>query len=1248
MKNNNLKKTISKIKLNWIYTFFIFCLCSFSAMANSDNEASVEQRYREALTLARSGGDKLKQAIDIFQELVTHNPDRLAIFYDYLVILTWDNQNQQVAQLSSQLDLEQVPAYVLETVGKAMRDDKQFERAASIYKIAIRRYPERLQAHLGLGLTLTDQRKFPQAIEILKPLAKTYPENDEIAVALHYVYIQLARSGKNLKQTVKSLKQLAQQYPHKREIFYDYIVTLTWLEQDKKALSLLTKLDLQQTPAYVLETLGQAARRIKYFDSALKIYRAMTQRFPENISAQLGLVWALVQKKQFTKANRLITKLIKQSPKNTEVKQTAVYTYLALARTGGKQLNQAIQSMRRLTKDYPKDKEILHDYLVILTWAEQYKKALTLAKPLKLQKTPVYVLEALAQAAYKLEDFTSAQSFYRIALKKEPKRLSLRLGLANSQVDNGEIVAAVATLDSLLKFPKKELAIPATLTKVYVKLARLGGSNLSQAVVLFEKLYALYPKIEIVLYDYAVVLTWAEQDEKALELLSKIELNKAPAYIIETYAQITHRLKRYDQTLAIYQEAAKRFPEQIPILVGLARKTADNGDIDAALEMLKPLRKAATDNLEVLFTLGYVYRLRRNYAEAMSMYYRIRELAPENLDMRYLFILTAVELGALEIALEIADANPDLLDASEWSRLLDKWSAQVIQWAVFPPSTEKERFLELDQALVKLDKMIQQRFDAANWDSPNIPNYIRFNRIFALSERRLVKELINERNRLPQNIELPCHVLVVVSNAYHNLKYPPAYIRDNYAKAIEICPKHSEEIFQAKLGLHLALIENDEWQQAFKTIDQLTKDSATWRYSKNPSLVEKNSFKVSAAVKAAMARAYADLLDEAQQRLETMLIKAPNNSDIQQSVATIYYWRGWEERAREEFDLILAGDPNHSYARIMRTRVFLDLNMFQAAEQEVLALTDLYPDEPEIEELQATWKAYTTPQLMVNSGWRSSGAELSGEEWELETTWSSHLIDNRYRPFIRAYYSQSVFPEGKDKHERLGVGLNYEIPKYKLGAEISQQRLTGRDKGIRVWGNWRKDDYWNLTAKANTFSTDIPLRAYFQGIEAKSLELSIAYRTNERKYINVNLKSLKFSDGNQRYNINANGFQNIIVKPNYKLNLHGYLHFENNHRMAYAPYFNPKQDIFVEAGIDNRWVGFKSYEKLLWQNFKVSFGNHWQQDFGNSFIAGLNYAHDWTFGETFSLFYGINYLRRTYDIDTEYTKHIYMGLHWRF
>jgi len=1071
------------------------------------------------------------------------------------------------------------------------------------------------------------------------------PSNEK---QLHQKALVLARNGgDDLNQAIELFKELIIHYPNNREIFYDYLVVLTWAGKDTQALEFLDKVNTEHAPAYVLEALAKAARNIKQFQEATRLYEAVIRRFPERSPSQLGLALTLADKGDIANALNLLHSLKKAEEKNSEIAMALHYVYILSARQSTENLKKVLKPFKQLAMQHPEKPEFFYDYLVLLTWANDHKRALNLSHRLKTEQVPAYVLESLGNAAQTVQDFEKAKKFYKILARRFPQQLTGQLNLAKIYADTNEFESAIKILAPFRKKRIDNADVLSPQIYVYSKLARLGEAHLNQAIKLFEELYQLYPTENKLLYDYVVVLAWAKKEEKALSLVSQLNLEDAPLYVLESIAKSAHHEEKYDKILEVYQAAAQNFPEQLSTLAGLAKDAANRGEVASAVNMLKILEKAAPNNLEILFALGYVYRLNHNFSEAMLIYQRIREFEPENKDMHYLSILTAMALGAVEMAVKEADKYPDLLDRSEWDRLLDQWTARAIRWGEFAPKTEQERFKELDEALALLDQVIT-RFGAQNWDDPNIPNYLRFNRMTALSSRRLVKEVVAERQRLPADLALPCHALLALGNAYHNLKYPPLQVKDIYLQAVEKCPKDTDEEFESRVGLYIAYSENNEWDKAFETIDNFAESLPTWLRSKNPHIVEKNKYKAKADIHAAVARAYADMLDEAQQRLEVLFNKAPNSVDIHQSLATVYGWRGWHELAKEEFDIILAAEPTQSYARIMRTRILFELNHYVEAEQEIQDLLALYPEEPEIQELSHSWDTVKNRELFVDTGWRSSGVQLGGEEWYFDSTMYSGLLNYRYRPFARLYSSHSKFPEGSDSYERIGAGLTYAVPKFKGGVEFSQERLSGQDLGIRAWSSWQKDDYWQFSTEIDTFPIAVPLRAYFQGVTGKSFTLSSNYRTHEKRNVNVNFNWLKFSDGNDRYNLSTKLFQNLITRPTYKLHADVSAHVQRSDSVRNASYFNPERDFSLEINVENRWQLYRRYGYTLWHSLQVNLGDHWQRNYGHSFINGLRYGHTWRLGERLGLSYYFSYFKRTYDGEPENTQLFYLNLQWKF
>ncbi len=114
-----------------------------------------------------------------------------------------------------------------------------------------------------------------------------------VSEAQYNAVIEQARRG-DTGPALEQLKAWAENEPRERQYLYDYAVVLVWAGQTSNALGLWPRLDLSDTPDYVLFTLGNAARHAHEFAMAQTIYQRVLQHEPRNpeASAALALIEA--------------------------------------------------------------------------------------------------------------------------------------------------------------------------------------------------------------------------------------------------------------------------------------------------------------------------------------------------------------------------------------------------------------------------------------------------------------------------------------------------------------------------------------------------------------------------------------------------------------------------------------------------------------------------------------------------------------------------------------------------------------------------------------------------------------------------------------------------------------------------------------------------------------------------------------------------------------------------------------------
>lgn len=141
-----------------------------SVGATSPAPAATQER---AVSLARGG--EFDEALVLLGELHRRYPDNQAVAYDYLTVLGWAGRDLEAAALAEGLDLGRAPAYVLEAVGKALRNTQRFHDAAVLYARAQGRFPGHRDFIEGHVYALAEAGYFDAAEERIAQLRAAHP-----------------------------------------------------------------------------------------------------------------------------------------------------------------------------------------------------------------------------------------------------------------------------------------------------------------------------------------------------------------------------------------------------------------------------------------------------------------------------------------------------------------------------------------------------------------------------------------------------------------------------------------------------------------------------------------------------------------------------------------------------------------------------------------------------------------------------------------------------------------------------------------------------------------------------------------------------------------------------------------------------------------------------------------------------------------------------------------------------------------
>lgn len=754
-----------------------------------------------------------------------------------------------------------------------------------------------------------------------------------------------------------------------------------------------------------------------------------------------------------------------------------------------------------------------------------------------------------------------------------------------------------------------------------------------------HQLYRLrqtYPDHQGLLGDLVVILLWADRPGEALAQAAALDLAVCPDYVLAGIARAARDLKQFDRAADYYRRAAVRFPDQWPFRLGQALSLAEAGDSAAAHLVYQDLLADQPATLDVLLGGGYLYRLQRAPLEVLTLYSRALALDPTQNEAYRWRVLALSELGAAYLAQSESLRRPELFSAEEQQRLHGNLSAAAIRWEGL---TEAERETESIDSLSRFDQAL------ANWPTTAAAHRrARLDRLLALDQRQALAEVLAEYQALHDTGEpLPAYALMVVASAYLSLRQP-AQAATLYQQILLEQPDN----FDAQMGLFYAYIEAEQFDAAYTLIDRLAATQPVWRRGAEGGPQRPNRRKLDTDVAAALVRAFGNQLAEAQARLEPLVTEAPLNATLRGELASVYRQRGWPQRALAEYERARAVDSEVLTLELGQIGTLLDLNRPEAVAARIETLADRHPDNRQVQRLQRDWTLRNGWLLSGEAGYgQSSGSTFGSEDWSWSTVLSAPPLDWHYRPFLHAYYAHATFPEGSDAYDRLGVGVDYAHNRWYGKAELSADRQSGADAGLEAELGWQPDDRWRFAARLATFSTEVPLRGYRQGIEGAAYRLSAGYAVSESRSFSTAVDYLDFSDGNERRSGQIAWRERLLSEPHRLLTGALELYGSSNSRTD-VPYFSPSRDLALTLALTGDWISYRHYEQRLTQRLVLSPGLYWQENVGSNAVGALRYEHDWTLDAATSLRYGLGWASHVYDGNRESRVQAYAAFEWRF
>jgi biofilm PGA synthesis protein PgaA len=450
--------------------------------------------------------------------------------------------------------------------------------------------------------------------------------------------------------------------------------------------------------------------------------------------------------------------------------------------------------------------------------------------------------------------------------------------------------------------------------------------------------------------------------------------------------------------------------------------------------------------------------------------------------------------------------------------------------------------------------------------------------------------------------------------------------------------------FEANLGLSYALAEAEHLDEALHHIDGYAERLPVRRHLDG----QLNNERLSAEIRSDTLRIHADLLTEAQQRIEKRKVEMPHNGEVRAAEASLHLARGWKRQAELDMQRNLSYDPQNAGLRAEHANVLFSLGRWKQAKDELAYAEKLDTAHPLIQSARQTFASQERRELFVEAGYGQSETEnpLGSSDWRIDSWLYSSRFADGWRIFAHNYSASADYSEGRVDWIRTGLGIEWLADDWRITGEMNTG--NGEEAGVLLSLRWQPSDRWILRGWGESLTNNIPLQAVQDEITGRRAGLGVDWLINESRKFALESNFTEFSDENLRRSFIATWFERWHSGPAWKFETIAGADASDNSKGYETSYFNPSEDNSLWlTGIIEHLV-WRHYDNVFRQRLSLSVGQYWQEQFDTLDTKAIEYQHLWELGPDVSLQYAIGRSIRPYDGDEETRTYMTMTLLWRF
>jgi len=650
----------------------------------------------------------------------------------------------------------------------------------------------------------------------------------------------------------------------------------------------------------------------------------------------------------------------------------------------------------------------------------------------------------------------------------------------------------------------------------------------------------------------------------------------------------------------------------------------------------------AVPDRNALIALARSERAAGHRMEALAYCQEVLARWPNDSSARQLNVQLLTEMGASVRALELTSVGAPT-ESKARDRLLADRAAHEIRWANGEPANAQHPYAEADQAIADIERLA-----ADPREPPVIRQQARIDALVALDRGDRAGQVLTAYAVLEnEHVQLPPYAERAVADAMLQQHRPREAVA-LYEDSIRRDPgPYDLSDTDPRIGLTYAYIESGQTQKAFATIDALAAKEPPWIHLTGVRGGVQNPRKVDADINAATLREYVGMPSDAYARLWKLTTEAPANAQLRRELAMAELARGWPRRAQDTLHIADTLDERDVSAELDEAETLRALNDYVGVQENLDQAEQQGGRSGRVEDAVQAWDRERGWQFdIAHDNGHGNSPDYGDHDQETLATLASPLIDDHWRVLALARLASAGLPEGNVSRDRFGLGLQG----YARDLEYYIQALVATDHFVRRTAfeaglHWSISDHWTVSADWSSAGVDVPLRAQYYGISAKTLDTAVQWRASELTSARLAVYQDRFSDGNLRNGWLANVIQRLYTAPN--LSLDGGVEIGGSRNSEIdRPYFNPAQDhSYALTGTLQNLLS--QYANRNWtQRIDLAVGRYAELGYATGWMASARYGQTFKPQNGLSFGWGLALHNQPYDGRHETRLVFDVTMHW--